>query len=169
MVEIYLFRHGEAGTRISPITKDRERGLTEAGKLEMQKVGSSLAKWKLELDVVASSPLRRARETAALLNKAMNRRKNVEEWPELSPEGSRETLYRRLGSLKPDASVLCVGHEPYLTTLVADLIGGNRNEGPVLRISLKKAGMAKVEISGIPREGGELRWLLTPKQIRKMS
>jgi len=94
----------------------------------------------------------------------------VEEWPELSPEGSRGALYRRLGKLKPTAAVLCVGHEPYLTTAIGDVIGrgGDGPSGP--RIVLRKGGMAKLVIARFtPGISGELRWLLTPKQLKKLA
>ena len=62
--------------------------------------------------------------------------------------------------------MLIVGHEPYLSSLLSELISGN----PRARISLKKAGMAKVTIDSLtPKASGELKWLLTPRQIKKLS
>jgi phosphohistidine phosphatase len=99
----------------------------------------------------------------------MNRKSSVEEWSELSPGGSREALYRRLAKLKPDSSVLCVGHEPYLTTLIGEIASrGSKGEG--VRIILKKSGIAKLSVTSFsPRVSGELRWLLTPKQVKRMA
>lgn len=169
-MNLYLLRHGEAGTRLAVDSRDRERTLTAAGKTEIEKIGKSLGEAELEFDVVASSPLKRAMETAVIVNKQLGRRAKVEEWPELSPEGDREALYRRIARIKPDGSVLCVGHEPYLTSAIAELIGGGEGIAGGLRIVLKKGGLAKITLTGAsPRANGELRWLLTPKQIRKMS
>ncbi|HUH82340.1 MAG TPA: hypothetical protein VLX33_00505, partial [Nitrososphaerales archaeon] len=108
-------------------------------------------------------------ETASLVNRALNRKGKVEEWRELSPEGSRDEFYRRLGKLRSASRVLCVGHEPYLTSAINDIAGRGSEKGAI-RIVLKKAGLARLTVTGFtPRITGELRWLLTPKQIRRMA
>jgi phosphohistidine phosphatase len=168
-VELYLLRHGEAGKRLPSVAKDQDRPLTASGRDELQRIGESLAKDGFEFDVVAASPLRRSRESALIVNKALRRKASVEEWPELSPEGSRLALYRRLSKLKPESSVLCVGHEPYLTTSIGEIIGGGDKRG-ILRIVLKKGGLVRLSISRFtPEVSGELRWLLTPRQVRRLS
>jgi phosphohistidine phosphatase len=168
-VELYLLRHGEAGKRTAVAQKDTGRGLTESGRQEIKEVGVSMVGLGLKFDVVATSPLKRAKETATIVNKAMNRKDPVEEWSELSPEGSREALYRRLKRQKPGSSILLVGHEPYLTTAIGEIAGKGGREGAGIRIGLKKGGLARLSMSGPgPRLAGELRWLLTPRQIRKM-
>ena len=168
-MELYLLRHGEAGKRLPAATKDEDRALTVAGREEIQRIGESLANDGFEFDTVATSPLRRAKETAMIVNRALKRRAQVEEWTELSPEGSRVTLYRRLAKLKPESSILCVGHEPYLTTSIGEIIGVGERRGTV-RIVLKKGGLARLSVSRFtPEVSGELRWLLTPRQIRRLS
>ena len=168
-MELYLLRHGEAGTRVPIAARDMERSLTAAGKKEVEEVGEALSELGLEPDVVATSPLRRAKDTAALVNRALGRKGKVEEWQELSPEGSREAFYRRLARLRLTSDVLCVGHEPYLTTAINE-IAGTAPDKADLRIVLKKAGMARLTVTGFsPRISGELRWLLTPKLIRRMA
>jgi len=166
-MELYLLRHGEAGKRLPVSARDTERELTEAGREEIKEVGEGLVGLGLKFDVVASSPLKRAKETAAIVNRELKRKAPVEEWSELSPEGSRDVLYRRLGKLRAGTSVLCVGHEPYLTMAIAELAGSGLGVG--VRIVLKKGGLAKLSLTGGGKPTGELRWLLTPKQIRKMA
>ena len=168
-MELYLLRHGEAGKRLPAPSKDHDRALTAAGRDEIQQIAESLAKDGFEFDVVATSPLRRAKESAAIVNKAMKRKAPVEEWEELSPEGNKTALYKRLAKLKPESSVLCVGHEPYLTTSVGEIIGGRERRG-TLRIVLKKGGLVRLTVARFtPEVAGELRWLLTPRQIRRLS
>lgn len=167
-MDLFLLRHGEAGKRLTAMARDRERPLTVAGRQEVEKIGRALARSGLEFDLVATSPLRRAAETASAVSEAFKRTK-LEEWPELSPEGSREALYRRLARVKAGSCVLCVGHEPYLTTVIGE-VAGRAEQSPGFRIALKKGGLARVSITTFsPRVTGELRWLLTPKQIRKMA
>jgi phosphohistidine phosphatase len=168
-LDLYLLRHGEAGNRVPIAARDNERALTAAGRNEIEDVGEAMADMKYEFDVVASSPLKRALDTAGIVNKELKRRIPVEEWSELSPEGSRDAFYRRLAKLKAGTSVLIVGHEPYLTTVIGEVTGRDGSASPGFRIALKKGGLAKLTVDGFtPGATGELRWLLTPKQIRKM-
>ena len=163
-------RHGEAGKRLPVAARDTVRALTAAGRQEVEEVGEAMAKLGYRFDVVATSPLKRAKETASIVSEALNRKNRVEEWSELSPEGSRSALYRKLTGVRPGSKVLCVGHEPYLTIAMGEIVGSGGDGSPGFRISLKKGGMAKLLVTGFnPRISGELRWLLTPKQIRRMA
>jgi len=135
----------------------------------MKRVGEALEEAGFEFDVVATSPVRRAKESAAIVSKALKRKGAAEEWGELAPEGDREALYRRLANLRA-GYVLCVGHEPYLTTTIGEVISKGAWTQAGVRIALKKSGIAKLSVTAFtPRISGELRWLLTPKQIRKLA
>jgi len=169
-MEVYFLRHGEAGQRVPVAARDTERALTAAGRKEIEEVGEGMAELGLKFDVVATSPLKRAKETAVIVNKALKRKPSVEEWAELAPEGNRNALYERLRKLRPDYAVMFVGHEPYLTTSIGEIVGRDGPGSSSVRIVLKKGGLAKVSLTGLnPRIAGELRWLLTPKQLRKMA
>jgi len=116
--------------------------------------------------VIGASPLKRALQTAEIVAKALDLKKALEVWDELKPEGDRKVLYKRLSKMKRDSSVLIVGHEPYLTTAIGELITG----GHEAAIVLKKAGLAKIEISIFsPVPKAELRWLLTPRLAKKVA
>ena len=163
-------RHGEAGRRIPVASKDSGRALTAAGRQEIEEVGKAMGKLGYRFNVVATSPLKRAKETAGLVSEAINGKIRVEEWAELSPEGNRSAFYRRLSSIRPGSKVLCVGHEPYLTIAMGEIAGSGGESSGEFRISLKKGGLAKLLVTGFnPRITGELRWLLTPKQVRRMA
>jgi phosphohistidine phosphatase len=166
-VELYILRHGEAGKRIPSGSRDSERPLTVAGLEEVEEVASALDRLGVGFDFVATSPLKRARQTADAVAKVLKVKKgSVEEWSELEPEGRRADLYRKLSQFKPESSVLVVGHEPYLSTMVSEIVfdGGNG------RIVMKKAGLVKITIASFqPKIKGELRWLLTPKHLKKVA
>ena len=169
-MDLFLLRHAEAGQRVPIAAKDTERALTAAGREEFEKAAEGIVELGYKFDVVATSPLKRAKDTAAILNKALGRKAALEEWPELSPESNTGAFYRRLGKLRPGSVVLCVGHEPYLTTAIGEITGRDEEESSGFRISLKKGGLAKLSVTGFsPKINGELRWLLTPRQLRKMA
>jgi len=169
-MDLFLLRHGEAGKRMPIAAKDTERALTVAGRQEIEEVAEGIKELGYKFDTIVSSPLKRAKDTATIVNKALGRNAPVEVWGELSPESSTREFYRRLAKLRPGSVVLCVGHEPYLTSAIGEITGREGETTQGYRIALKKGGLAKVSVTGFnPRISGELRWLLTPRQIRKMA
>lgn len=165
-MDLIILRHGEAGTQIPPPGKDEERVLTDAGKKEVEDIAKSIRALKLKIGPIATSPVTRSMETAKIVAKTLNKTKDIEAWDELKPEGERSVFYDRLSKMKEDSSILIVGHEPYIGNLIGDLIAGKSS----CRIAIKKGGMARISISTLnPKPIGKLKWLLTPKQIRKLS
>ncbi len=164
-MELFILRHGEAGKRLSAGSKDAERPLTVTGQKEVEEVAKSLRDLEIEFDFVVTSPLKRANQTAILVAKMLKNEKKLEDWNELKPEGNRLELYRKLSRLKQESSVLIVGHEPYLSKMISEIISDGQNA----RIVLKKAGLARITItSSVPKMRGELRWLLTAKHMKMM-
>lgn len=160
---LFILRHGEAGARMTDTTKDWDRALTNSGTAEMQKIGKTLKKWGLRPRQIVTSPLRRARETAEIIAHTLEI-PVLEEWEDLKPDGGRESLYQKLARIETSSSVVIVGHEPYLTSMIGEVIGA-----PDARLVLKKGGLAKVRITSVaPTLRGELRWLITPKLMTRM-
>jgi phosphohistidine phosphatase SixA len=61
---------------------------------------------------------------------------------------------------------MLVGHEPDLSQLAALLLTG-RPDG--MNLQLKKGGLCFIEVTSLPPKGrGQLGWLLTGKQLRRM-
>lgn len=163
-IDLFILRHGEAGNRMSVVEEDSERPLTPEGRAEMQKIAKSLNAVGLQTNRICTSPLRRARETAEIAAKIL-KIPTLEEWDELKPDGGRAALYRKLARFEQNSRLILVGHEPFLSSMIGEIIGTSNP-----RLVLKKGGLAKVRITSFtPRISGELRWLLTPKMIIKMS
>jgi phosphohistidine phosphatase len=164
-VDLYILRHGEAGQRMSVASRDADRSLTVSGKKEVEDIARALDELDLGLDHILTSPLNRAKETAEIVSRILKLDGKLEESQELKPESARLELYRKLEKLKQDATVLLVGHEPYLSTMIGEITTGS----PSSRIVLKKGGLARVHINSFaPKVSGELRWLLTPKLLKKL-
>ena len=163
-IDLFILRHGEAGNRMTVVEEDSERPLTQEGRAEMQKIAKSLKAIGLQTNQIYTSPLKRARETAEIAARILNI-PTLEEWDELTPDGNKAALYRKLARLEQNSRVILVGHEPYLTSMIGEIIGTTSPS-----VVLKKGGVAKVRITSFtPRISGELRWLLTPKLIARMS
>ena len=167
-MELFLFRHGEAGKRLQSGSKDFDRPLTSTGQKEIESISISLKKLKINFDRIITSPLKRAHQTAVIVSNVFAIEDRVEDWGELKPEGNRLELYKKLSQLKSDLSLLIIGHQPYLCEMIGDLIFDHDGDNDP-RIILKKSGLAKIVITSfMPTMKGELRWLLSPKLLRKI-
>ena len=161
-MELFILRHGEAGQRLSSNPSDRQRSLTATGKEEVMEVAKALKKIGTKFDLIASSPLKRAYATAAIVAKIFKMSNKLQTWSELAPEGVRSELYRKICRLRQEYSILLVGHEPQLSEIVNDIIHTSRSKSA--KIVLRKAGLVRIRvIASNPVLYGELRWLLTPK------
>ena len=164
-MDVYVLRHGKAEERSPAVRSDSRRRLTETGKKELRCICSAIRDLDVRLDCVVSSPLLRARQTAeiALLHVKSKKRRAVF-WDELRPESGAGEVLKRLSALKPDSSVMLVGHEPLLSGLIASMVspGG-------VSISLKKGGFAHVQASARGNAvAGTLRSIMTPRQLKKL-
>jgi len=155
-MKLYFLRHGKAEDRSADGT-DFSRKLTTEGIEEMREVARGLAKLVGGVDRVLSSPLPRALETAKIAAAALQIEEDKVEISKDLASGSfgPQGLGRLLKGHSPNDRVLLVGHEPDFSSIVGYLTGA--------RVEMKKAGCAYIETYEIEREGGVLRWLLTPR------
>ncbi|HTC52125.1 MAG TPA: histidine phosphatase family protein [Steroidobacteraceae bacterium] len=166
-MHLYLVRHAIAA---EPDAKhwpdDRQRPLTAAGARRFKRTARSLVEVMQaggKVERLLSSPLVRARETAAILQRA-----GLPEPIEESVLAPGRTAARVLAVLRAhDAhSIVVVGHEPDLSRLLVVCIGG---PGAKLATHLRKGGAACLYFAGAPRVGeATLEWLLPPKALRAL-
>jgi phosphohistidine phosphatase len=170
-LELYLLRHGDAGRRTAIVAGENssELPLTIAGREEIAVIARSLKHLNIKFDAIISSPLKRAVQTAKIIAKALVIEKEISVWNELVPEGNRSKLYQRLNQYTRESTILMVGHQPYLTNIISDMIFQKR-VNQVGQINLKKAGLAKIRVTSLtPNTSGELRWLLTPRILKSLA
>lgn len=167
-MNLFILRHGIAVDRDpQSFPDDARRPLTLKGEERMRQICEAMLALELSFDRILSSPYRRASQTAELVAATLDKKKALEFRDELTPEGDAKALIRYVNQLEPPPeNVLLVGHEPYLSELIARLISGE----PTAAIELKKGGLAKLEITAQLRFGScaTLAWLLTPKQMTLM-
>jgi phosphohistidine phosphatase len=167
-MNLYFLRHSNA---VEPGTAgyewDSERPLTGKGKKRLRKAAKAMRGLGLSFDLVLSSPLRRAKQTAEIIAKDLKLRKKMIFTAELAPGGDPQMLIQQVNEHHPEPrNVLFVGHEPYLGKLVALLVAGNAG----MEMDLKKGGLCKLEAESL-RYGrcAKLAWLLTPRQMELMA
>ncbi|HVX39995.1 MAG TPA: histidine phosphatase family protein [Gemmatimonadaceae bacterium] len=162
---VLIVRHGQAGSReefARTGQPDDLRPLTESGARKIHRIARGLRRIVPRIDVLATSPLTRARQTAEILGEAYGI--DPVDANELVPDASFAQFARWAKSI--DASQLAiVGHEPHLSALVAWLVSKDGSASLVL----KKGGACMIEFDGAPRRGtGALRWLMTPGALRRL-
>lgn len=158
-MDLYLIRHADALPQgAEGIQTDEERPLSDEGVLQTQKLGEAFKRHRLSLDLIVSSPLVRAQQTAAGLRQALElSEQQLETRDELAPGGRAKKLVRYLNGLQAN-SIALVGHQPDLGKYAGWLIGEKE-----VQINFAKAGAAFIRIEGPPGKGaGVLMWLITP-------
>jgi len=163
-ITIYLVRHAIAEDH-SDSGRDADRRLTAHGAARMQRACAGLAKLGVAPDVVYTSPLVRARQTAEILCDGLGLPVRPQVLSKLAPGDVRQVP----AALRPAGdvgAVALVGHEPDLGQLAALLIGCPPGAGS---IAFKKGGVAAIEVGALPPKApGTLTWLLTPRQLRAL-
>ena len=164
-MDLFILRHGDAGRRSAAIRDDSKRPLTVEGKNEIGEISKGLLSLGIEFDYIFTSPILRSKQTAEIVFNNVKCKNQLSELDELKPEGNKLQLYKKLSALKQDSVILIVGHEPYLSELVGEAISGGGS-----RIDLKKAGLIRIRTTTVlPKIHGELRWLLTPKHLKRIA
>ncbi len=146
-MNLYLLRHGIAvDPSVPDFANDAERPLTPKGKRRLLQIAGAMAALKISFDVILSSPYVRAAETAAIVARSLKRRKQLKFTDDLMPGGNPKMLIQLINDLRPrPKNILLVGHEPYLSKLIALLTAGNTN----MEIDLKKGSLCKLEAESL--------------------
>lgn len=135
---------------------DFQRPLTTRGRARFEKSVQRLKRMKVRFEGVLHSPKVRALETAELLAPLV-------EGPYVSTEGLMKPPGKPLLQALQRENFAAVGHEPYLTQLLAWLVLGDADQAD--RFELKKGALARLE--GQVQPGGmRLVALWTPKLLR---
>jgi phosphohistidine phosphatase len=159
--EIYLIRHGLAEERGSEWPDDAKRPLTEDGMSRLRKSVRGLARLGVSFDVVLTSPLVRAKQTADIAAAGVSPRPSIVTVDSLSPDGGFASIVADLEKHAKKKRIAIVGHEPGIGELAARLIGSRH------AIEFKKGAVCRIDLEALPPSGpGALRWLLTPRIMR---
>jgi len=157
-LRLYFLRHGKAWSRADWREDDDLRPLTDAGEALVRAEGRALKAMGLAPAVIVTSPLARARRTAAIVAEELGMSERLLEDGRLAPGFDAVRLGEIVQGHAGAASLMVVGHEPDFSGTVAELTGGGR-------VDFKKGSLARVDVKGPELDDGILAWLLTPAQI----
>jgi phosphohistidine phosphatase len=159
--ELYLIRHGVAEPRGDAWPDDAKRPLTDDGLDRMLKCARALERLGVSFDVVLTSPLLRAHQTAEIVASVYAPKPPIVNVDALAPGGSSAAVIAELEKHAKKTRIAVVGHEPDIGELAGKLAG--------MRVDLefKKGAVARIDVETLPPKGpGLLRWFIPPKFLR---
>ena len=161
-MRLYLVRHAVAESQVP--SGDADRALTPKGRLQMAKAAKGLRNLKVHPELILSSPVRRALETATVIADELGGIR-LELLSELAAgfSGPAEVL-AALEPYEKLEQIALVGHQPGLGELVSFMLTGSISS---CTINFKKGGVACLE-----RDPGQERftliWSLPPRVLRSL-
>jgi phosphohistidine phosphatase len=157
---IYFLRHASAGQHMANPKKDEKRALDKSGIEQCGYVGRGLSALDVQVDVIVSSPLKRATQTASLVGNEMGHEGKLQIEAALRPGAGYSDFRLMLDKYAKAEAILVVGHNPNLSEFLGRIISDGTCEAAV---NLRKGAVARVEVD---RNTGSLHWCLTPKVLR---
>jgi phosphohistidine phosphatase len=160
---LFLVRHAVAAERGDAWPDDTERPVTRRGADRMREVVRGLRVLGVAPDLVLTSPLVRAVETAEILQAGLHPRPPSEVCALLAPDSAPARLAAALDAWADRRDLALVGHEPGLGELAAWLIGARTP------LKFKKGGVCRIDVPALPpSRTGQLVWLATPRMLRAL-
>lgn len=159
---IYFLRHASAGEPKSDPMKDDKRALDDDGVEQCRLIGSALAAMDVTVDIVISSPLKRATQTGSLVGTEIGYEGKIATEKALGGSGSFADFRQMLQKYSQHDAVMVVGHNPSLSEFLSLTISGRHEDSS---FDLKKCAIAKVDARN---RTATLEWLLTPKIVRTL-
>jgi phosphohistidine phosphatase len=159
--ELYVIRHAAAEARGEAWPDDTKRPLSDAGVSRMRKAARGLVRLGVTFDVILTSPLVRARQTAEIIAGAFDARPPIVAIESLAPGGSYQAVTADLERQAKRNRIALVGHEPGIGDLAARLTGSRHH------FELKKGAICRIDVDTLPPSAaGALRWLVPTKILR---
>ena len=138
------------------------RPLTPDGKKDMREAAAGMATLQRRVDVVATSPLVRAVQTAEIIASEYDR--EVVTVDALAPDADPDRTLEWIGTQRADWTVALVGHEPHLSALVSYMLAG---KGSAF-VELKKGGACLLEVLSFSPGSSTLKWLLSRRELVRL-
>lgn len=148
---VYFLRHAEAEPDAD---NDFDRKLTPKGLEQAEKAGKFCARNGLVPDLIVSSPVLRAKQTAKIVAQKLGADLAEVHW--LACGMANETCLKELRAMERHGSVMLVGHEPDFSEAAAFLLGLPDSDA----VKIRKASLTAVDLPEIRPGRGQLQFLV---------
>jgi phosphohistidine phosphatase len=161
---LYVLRHATA-EEAGADGDDGARKLTARSSEKMRDAADGMRALGLKFEVILTSPLVRAAETAEIVAAAYANTPAPQVLPALATGVAAAEVVTALKPFARYSDVMIVGHEPQLSELGSMLLSGSAE---VVHIRLKQGSCIALELPArFDRGGAELRWMMTARQLRR--
>jgi phosphohistidine phosphatase len=162
-MDLYLLRHGIAEEGQAG-ANDANRALTAEGRRKLRQVLTAACDAKVSLDLILSSPLKRALQTAEVARKTLKYKGDIVKTRSLEPGASVQQVWDEIRDHRDKSFLMMVGHNPLFSQLAAYLLGS-----PDIQVDFKKGGLMKISFEHFPPvPRGVLCWYITAKAVSKL-
>ena len=162
-MNLYILRHGIAADRGFDYPHDDLRPLTDKGIKRMRREAKGMDAMGVAPDLIISSTLLRAIQTAEIVQQGLSSPppmiRSAALVPSAHPSQILDEITTNHSSLD---SVMVVGHEPHMSSLVSYILTGRVS----WLIDMKKGALVSIDLS--PAGRGRLLWALAPRQLRAL-
>jgi phosphohistidine phosphatase len=158
-MNLYLMRHADAGVSRDNPELDAKRGLIKEGKEQCMLMARMLSALRVQVDVIVSSPLKRALQTAQFVGTELGYEAKVEVSTALGLDSDYIAFQNLLDKYADREGVLMVGHNPNIFKFLGRIITGNGGAG----VRMRKGSVARIDMSKHPPL---LQWLVDPRMAR---
>lgn len=167
-LELYLVRHGVAALRGPDFPDDAKRPLTTEGLARWRRAAEGLREFGVGLDIVVTSPLLRAHQTAEVLVSVLKPKPRLVTAEALAPGQKMAevvaVIAKYAAAARGASRIALVGHEPDIGDLAAKLLGAKGD------VEFKKGAMCRIDVDrAMPGGPGVLRWFLPPRALRGLA
>jgi phosphohistidine phosphatase len=152
----YFLRHGLAVDAGEWSGTDFDRPLSGEGQERLKLAAKTLAALQPKIDVIVTSPLVRAKQTATIVAKRLKLQDRLVEDERLGGGFGLSNLGEILAEHSTAGAIMLVGHEPGISRTVGEIVGG-------ARLDFKPGTLACVNVPDPATLEGELVWLVTAK------
>jgi phosphohistidine phosphatase len=124
-MKLYIVRHGMAASA----AVDPQRGLTQAGRAQVESVAQQLKSLDVTVDCLWHSGKARAEQTAQILAGGITVKEGVIAHAGLGPNDYVGPIRDEIESAGQD--VMIVGHLPFVAVLTSVLLSGSQSNWPI--------------------------------------
>jgi phosphohistidine phosphatase len=172
-MNLFILRHASAGVKRANPVLDRKRPLDKDGKRHCLQLAHVLGAMKVQFDLIISSPLKRAMQTASFVGTEMGYEAPIVQTPALAPGATFAQFHKLLHDYAEYENVLVVGHNPNLTGFVASLLepASHRptmaadGRSSLVPVRLRKGSIARLNLDRGP---ATLQWLIDQRTVRAL-
>ena len=119
---LYFLRHASAGQSLVSPKKDEKRALDQEGIEQCGYVGRALTALEVQVDVIVSSPLKRATQTASLVGNELGHEGKLQIDAGLRPGAGLADFRKLLEKYSRQEAIMVVGHNPNLSQFLGAVI-----------------------------------------------